>query len=102
MSFNKLLLKIINIKKHQHSDLALFYDMVNHYNTLDLANLDCKILITMVECLDDNVTDVERFLKLKILLLKKIKLGEINLSLFKPKTNNMCDTFINDMISKNK
>ena len=102
VSFNKLLSKIVNMKKHQNSDLALFYDMVNHFNTLDLTNIDFKILSIMIECLDNRVPDLERFLKLKILLLKKIKLGEINLSQFKPKTNNMCDTFVNETMVKNK
>lgn len=102
MSFTKLLSKIVNTKKHQHSELSLFYDMVNHFNTLDLVNTEFKTLSIMVECLDNNVSDVERFLKLKILLLKKVKLGEINLLQFNPKTNNMCETLINDMIAKNK
>ena len=102
ISFNKLLSKIVNVKKHQPTDLSLFYDMVNHFNTLDLANMEFKTLSIMVDYLDNNVSEVERFLKLHILLLKKIKLGEINLLQFKGKTNNMCETFINDMIAKNK
>ena len=102
ISFNKLLSKIVNVKKHQPSELSLFYDMVNHFNTLDLDNIEFNTLSIMVECLDNNISDVDRFLKLKILLLKKIKLGEINLSQFKPKINNTCETFVNDMIAKNK
>uniref|UniRef100_A0A6C0LNK1 Uncharacterized protein n=1 Tax=viral metagenome TaxID=1070528 RepID=A0A6C0LNK1_9ZZZZ len=102
ISFNKLLLKTVTEKKHQHSDLTLFYDMVNHFNTLDLVNTDFKTLSIMIEYLDNNVTDIERFFKLKIVLLKKIKLGEIHLLKFKPKPNNACEAFINDMIVKNK